>query len=63
MRESTIFLLYYVKNMLKFQENQLFLLGVERGVPVCKNRRFGLAIIYNQTPKGIDMYVDVSQGD
>ena len=47
MRESTIFLLYCVKNMLKFQENQLFLLGVERGVPVCKNRRFGLAIIYN----------------
>ena len=43
MRESTIFLLYYVKNMLKIQENQLFLLGVERGVSVCKNRRFGLS--------------------
>ena len=43
MRESTIFLLYYVKNMLKFQETQLFWLGVERGVPVCKNRRFGLS--------------------
>lgn len=24
MRESTIFLLYYVKNMLKIQENQFF---------------------------------------
>ena len=47
MRESTIFLLYYVKNMLKFQENQLFLLGVDRGGRVIKKKRFGLAIIYN----------------
>ena len=47
MRESTIFLLYYVKNMLKFQENQLFLLGVDRGVPLSNNKRYGLAIIYN----------------
>ena len=43
MRESTIFLLYYVKNMLKIQENQLFLLGVDLGGRRIIKKRCGLS--------------------